>query len=251
MALKVYNSQQTQPENIVLKSLGAMFAAICLICICWLMVDAFADISGAHCNPAATFATMITGKMGVKKSIAFIFVQLLASVLAVYTTTFAFKGVGPSGVDRWVIPAEVAITIDDGDLISRIVLECVCSFIATYIGFATAFDKATVTVHTDLDGRSAAADSNDSNVSGLTVYTTAGDSKAGFAPLAIGFATGALNMCGSTCNPGRAFGPTLVSGIGWNHHWVFWLSPLLGSTLGGLSQGFFTNNPQDDEEGLH
>ncbi|XP_027488675.1 aquaporin-5-like isoform X1 [Corapipo altera] len=38
-------------------------------------------------------------------------------------------------------------------------------------------------------------------------------------------------------NPARALGPALVTGV-WDHHWVYWLGPVLGALLAGLSYEF-------------
>ncbi len=46
------------------------------------VIYSFADISGAHFNPAVTFATVVTGKMTWKKGASFMAAQLLGSVWA-------------------------------------------------------------------------------------------------------------------------------------------------------------------------
>ena len=80
----------------------------------------------------------------------------------------------------------------------------------------------------------------------MTIYTTSGSSKAGFAPVAIGFTLGFLGLIGGTVsggafNPARAFGPTLVSGKGWGNHWIYWIGDLLGAGLAGYAQSNFAH----------
>ena len=47
-------------ENFVLGAISSAFVSVALI-------YSFADVSGAHFNPAVTFATMVTGKTSIKK----------------------------------------------------------------------------------------------------------------------------------------------------------------------------------------
>ena len=61
-AIAINNQRQTQPENLVLSAISTAFCAFALI-------YSFADVSGAHFNPAVTFATVITGKVSVRKGI--------------------------------------------------------------------------------------------------------------------------------------------------------------------------------------
>ncbi|XP_056418364.1 aquaporin-4-like isoform X4 [Hyla sarda] len=61
--------------------------------------------------------------------------------------------------------------------------------------------------------------------------------------LAIGFSltAGALasgHFSGGSMNPARSLGPALLSGI-WEHHWVYWIGPILGAFLAGASYEFF------------
>jgi glycerol uptake facilitator-like aquaporin len=62
MAISVNNGRQETPENLVL---GALSTALCAVAL----IYSFADVSGAHFNPAVTFATIITGKTSVTKGI--------------------------------------------------------------------------------------------------------------------------------------------------------------------------------------
>ncbi|XP_068853859.1 aquaporin-2-like [Aphelocoma coerulescens] len=62
------------------------------------------------------------------------------------------------------------------------------------------------------------------------------------AGLALGsaVAAGALAagpFSGGSMNPARSLGPAIVTGV-WDDHWVYWLGPVLGAVLAGLSYEF-------------
>jgi aquaporin Z len=69
----------------------------------------------------------------------------------------------------------------------------------------------------------------------------------GFAGLAIGLTVGLEAafmgpITGESMNPVRSLGPAFVGGI-WQHHWVYWVAPILGAQLAvivyrQLSDGF-------------
>ncbi len=82
----------------------------------------------------------------------------------------------------------------------------------------------------------------------LTIYTTSGNTKAGFAPISIGFTLGFLGLIGGTVsggafNPARVFGPALISG-NWRNHWLYWVADFLGAGLAGFAQSFFAHEAQ-------
>src|SRR5438034_5279156 len=47
---------------------------------------------------------------------------------------------------------------------------------------------------------------------------------------------------GAAMNPARTFGPALIGGQ-WDHHYVYWLGPLIGGALAGLVYGRFLIKP--------
>ncbi|XP_051632662.1 nascent polypeptide-associated complex subunit alpha, muscle-specific form-like [Manacus candei] len=75
----------------------------------------------------------------------------------------------------------------------------------------------------------------------LAAFATA-ERAAPQAGLALGSAVvaGALAagpFSGGSMNPARVLGPAVVTGV-WDHHWVYWLGPVLGAVLAGLSYEF-------------
>ncbi|XP_067383414.1 aquaporin-4 isoform X2 [Channa argus] len=61
--------------------------------------------------------------------------------------------------------------------------------------------------------------------------------------LAIGLAHTAGVMIGgrfsgASMNPARSLGPAIITGF-WENHWVYWIGPVLGAVLAGVSHEFF------------
>ncbi|KAI9204424.1 aquaporin-like protein [Polychytrium aggregatum] len=232
-ATVVNNSRQETPENLVLGCISTAFVSVALI-------YSFADVSGAHFNPAVTFATIVTGKVSVRKGLAYIGIQLLAGIIA----TAYLMAVFPKPYDSGYLSTPLAVVVDinsQAKIINAFLMETTLTFILVYVIFATAFDTVDTT-----NSIKVAGDGKDTNVGkNLTIYTTSGSSKAGFAPVAIGFTLGFLGLLGGTVsggafNPARVFGPALLTGS-WNNHWIYWVGDFLGAALAGFAQRQFAH----------
>jgi len=200
-------------------------------------IYSFADISGAHFNPAVTFATVVTGKTTWRKGLAYVGAQLLGSTFA----SFWFIVTFPDGVQNI---ANLALKPDSSmNKFYQVMMEFTLTFILVYVIFSVAFD--TVDSNKVEVKQLGGAEKGAKNVQAkaLTIYTTSGATKAGFAPLSIGFTLGLLSLVGGSVsggayNPARAFGPALVSGV-WQDQWVYWIGDLLGAAAAGHAQLFF------------
>ena len=130
MATAVNNGRQQVQENLVLGAISTAFLSVGLI-------YSFADVSGAHFNPAVTFACMITGKVSVRKGINYMLVQCFAAVAATIMLLVVF----PKGTGNVSIAASVVIDVHpDTSLWHAFFMEFMLTFILVYVVFATAFD---------------------------------------------------------------------------------------------------------------
>lgn len=196
------------------------------------LIYSFADVSGANFNPAVTFGTIITRKTTVLKGLCYIAAQLTGATLAVFLLWIIY----PANSAGESAPAQVALSRpDDVSLGQMFLMEFMLTYILVYVIFATAFD----TIKPASPRESGGAGKRKK----LTIYTTSGNSKAGFAPIAIGFTLGFLafvggSISGGAFNPARAFAPALLSGR-WDNQWLYWLADFMGAGLAGSTQLFF------------
>jgi len=218
-------------NNPVVGALSTGFASVALI-------YSFADVSGAHFNPAVTFATIVTRKMGLTKGIMYMAAQLIGAICSalILIATFPenFDNYGNAAALVAVVPAP------DANIGNAFLTELILTFILVYVIFAVAFDtvddKSVQVVNTP-EGKV------NTGTNSLTIYTTSGATKAGFAPIAIGFTLGFLcfmggSVSGGAFNPARVFGPAIVGGV-WKDHWLYWIADFLGAGMAGYTQKFF------------
>lgn len=164
----------------------------------------FADVSGSHFNPGITFGMVANRKISVKKGMAYIVAQLLASVLATLVLLISYPN--PATTMQALV-----VDISTSSTLNMFVLEFMSSFVLVYVVFATALDSP--------------------------LNLKSGSYKAAFAPLAIGTTIGALSVIGAAYNPARVFGPMVVSGgSGISEHWLFWVADSLGGAVAGFTQ---------------
>ncbi|KNE72784.1 hypothetical protein AMAG_17112 [Allomyces macrogynus ATCC 38327] len=246
-ATHVNHVRSQTPDSLVLSAISTGFASIALI-------YSFADVSGAHFNPAVTFATIVTGKTSPTKGALYIAMQLFSAIMA----TVFVKAVFPKAMDGASTLQLLFVDVGTGsDAFRAFGMEFILTFILVYVIFATAFDtvdsSSAIKVETEVDehGLPASPTPTQQQRTGagrnLTIYTTSGNTKAGFAPLAIGMTLGFLCFIGGTVsggafNPARVFGPAMVGGY-WNNHWVYWLGDFCGAAVAGFTQSFFAHRP--------
>jgi len=214
-ASQEFNSPQINIHN---PTVGALSAGLIAVGV----IYAFADVSGANFNPAVTFATIVTFKTSLLKGIFYMCAQLLGALFAALLIAACF----PSGINA--VRSVAVHPASDVSLGQAFWIEVILSFIFVYVIFATAFD----TVESGTKGKK------------MMKYSTSGETKAGYAPIAIGFTLGACVFCsgsisGGAFNPARVFGFAFV-GDAWASHWLYWVADFLGAGLAGYTQKIFS-----------
>jgi len=163
------------------------------------MAQSIGHVSGCHINPAVSTAMMITGKMSVVRTIAYILAQCLggicgAALLQSLTPEKFHHTMGVTSVHELLNPTQ-AFGVE---------------FFSTFSLVLVVFGVCDAN-RTDIKGSGPLA-------IGLTVTT---------AILATGMYTG------GSLNPARSLGPAVISGK-WALHWVYWAGPIVGGAVAGL-----------------
>ncbi|KAL3858935.1 hypothetical protein ACJMK2_009184 [Sinanodonta woodiana] len=157
-------------------------------------------VSGGHVNPAVTSAMLITRRISLARAFLFIVIQLLGAMVG-------------AGILRLVTPNERQEALG-------------CTMLGPGVGgFMGAGVELCITF-----------------VLVLTVFAACDKQRkdlGGSFPLTIGLSVTmchlfAIRFTGSSMNTARSFGPAVVMGI-WKDHWVYWVGPILGGVLAGLT----------------
>jgi len=168
------------------------------------LIYGIGHLSGAHFNPAVTLAFWASGFFPKRRVLPYILAQ---SVGAIAASTLLLIALGPVAKLGATLPL-------NGNWLQSLVLESVLTFILMFVILGSGLDRR---------------------------------APIGFAGLAIGLTVGLEAafmgpITGASMNPVRSLGPAFVGGI-WQHHWVYWVAPILGAQLAvivyrQLSDGF-------------
>lgn len=170
------------------------------------MIYSFGYVSGAHFNPAVTLAFYRSGVLPKTQVLPYILAQCTGAIAASGLLRIAF---GPIGTLGGTYPRQ-------DNWLQSFVLETVLTFILMMVIFGTGLDRR---------------------------------AHIGFAGMAIGLTVGVEAACmgpitGASMNPARSLGPALLSGQ-WEHHWLYWIAPILGAQLAVLVYGQLSDNFHD------
>jgi aquaporin TIP len=193
---------------------GLLAVALAHGLILSVMVTATMHISGGQFNPSVSFALAVIRKQSWAQAIAYAAVQILGSICAAGALKMIYGGLpAAGGHESAVSVVQCGATLGGMGLHegSVLILEIIATFMLMWSIMGSAVDPRGV-------GKSMA-------VGGFAIGLTV----AGLI-LAIGPATGA------SMNPARSIGPALVmGGQAWTMHWVYWVGPLIGATLGAVT----------------
>lgn len=192
-------------------TLGIGFAGVSLAFGLTVLTMAYSigHISGCHLNPAVTVGLWAGGRFPAKDIPLYIVAQVVGAALAALLLCVVASG--KAGFDP--VASGFAANGFGGhspggySLLAGLVIEVVLTFFFLLVIMGSTDTRA----------------------------------PAGFAPIAIGLALTLIHLISipvtnTSVNPARSTGPALIVG-GWalQQLWLFWLAPLLGGALGGLT----------------
>jgi len=172
-----------------------------------VMVSATGGISGGHLNPAVTFGLLVGGKIDMKRSVAYWVSQLAGAILAAAMVAWLLGSSDVSGKDL-VFKGTPAVGKGSTG-IQSIGIEAVLTFFLVFVVYGSAVDARAP------------------KIGGLAIGLT----------VALDILFGGP-FTGAAMNPARTFGPAII-GQQWDHHYVYWVGPLLGGAIAGLVYGRF------------
>jgi MIP family channel proteins len=177
-----------------------------------VVVSSFGALSGGHFNPAVTFGLAVAGKHAWPRVVTYWAAQLIGALAAGYALRYAFDFM-PTALDRTHIGTPgLGAGVSD---LTAIAVEAVLTVFLLWAVFGTAVSPLAPRI-------------------------------AGFG---IGLAVSADILVGgpitgAAMNPARWFGPAVAAGF-FDHWYVYWIGPLVGAALAGLSYRFVFAPPED------
>ncbi|MEH6350441.1 MULTISPECIES: aquaporin Z [unclassified Pseudomonas] len=179
------------------------------------MAFAIGHISGCHLNPAVSVGLYVGGRFPARELPAYIIAQVIGGVLAAALIYFI-----ASGKEGFDLTASGLASNGYGEHSPG--------------GYSLAAGFVTELVMTAMF---------------ILIILGATDKRApaGLAPIAIGLALTLIHLISipvtnTSVNPARSTGPALIVG-GWaiEQLWLFWVAPLLGAVIGGVSYRWLGN----------
>lgn len=191
------------------------FGFVILICI-----QCFSVVSGAHINPSVTLAKYICKGISLPMALLYFVAQILGAIigygllLASLPNNVVRSSDTPDGVCITVVAKD--ITLWQGLLI-EFLLTCILVIVCCAV-----WDPRNAKFHDSV-------------------------------PIRFGLAVGCLALTagqftGASMNPARSFAPAVWNNV-WEHHWIYWVGPLVASLLTSLLYKYvFCREPEEKEE---
>ncbi|MEP7164929.1 MAG: aquaporin [Ferruginibacter sp.] len=162
--------------------------------ILFVMIYAGAHISGAHYNPAVTFAVLIRKRITINDAVVYWIAQFGGAMAAWAIVKFIFEIEGPG--------TSAIKSVSQG-----LAAECLGTFALAYVVLNTATAKA----------------NTGNSFYGLAI---------GFTVLACAFTFGGYS--GGAFNPAVAIGASLMKGFIWADLWIYLLGSFVGALMAAL-----------------
>ena len=189
-------------------ALGHVGVAITFGLVIMAMIYAVGHISGAHFNPAVSFAFAISRHFPWPRLAGYWTAQLLGALAAAAILRGSLGNLAHTGA-----------TLPSGSQAQSFLWEFVLTFFLMFVIMAVATDTRAV-------GEAAA----------IAIGGTVGLDAMFGGPIS-----------GASMNPARSFGPALVSGE-LHALWLYIAAPLAGATLGALVYEFIRADPEPEPE---
>lgn len=171
------------------------FAPMAIGSVLMVMVFAGGHISGAHYNPAVTFAVFLRGKISVGEAVGYMIFQVLGSIVASLTVIYLMSDKIPdNAVDMISAPR-------------GLLAEFLATFALAYVVLNVATSKAT----------------NGNSFYGLAI---------GFTVLSMALAFGGIS--GGAFNPAVAVGISILKLVAWSSLWVYLVGCFAGAAAAAL-----------------
>lgn len=170
------------------------------------LIYGMGHLSGAHFNPAVTLGFWASGFFPKRRVLPYILAQSLGAIAASALLLISLGNVADLGA---TLPL-------NGNWFQSLVLETVLTFILMFVILGSGLDRR---AH--------------NGFAGLAIGLTVGLEAAFMGPIT-----------GASMNPARSLGPAMVGGF-WQHHWVYWVAPILGAQLAVMVYRFLSNGFRD------
>ena len=186
-------------------ALGHVGVAITFGLVIMVMVYALGHVSGAHFNPAVTFAFALTRHFPWSRAVAYWTAQVAGAILAAFLLRASLGDI-----------AHVGATLPSGSEAQSFLWEVVMTFFLMLVIMAVATDTRAV-------GEAAA----------IAIGGTVGLDAMFGGPIS-----------GASMNPARSIGPALASGD-LHALWLYIVAPLVGASIGALVYQFVRAEPSE------
>jgi len=179
------------------------------------MVFAFGYVSGGHFNPAVSFGLMVGGRFKAADFVPYVLAQVVGAILAAAVLCYIANGHPGFDIANGLANNGYGEhSPGNYSLASCFVTEIIMTFMFLMIIFGATDERA----------------------------------PKGFAALAIGLGLTLIHLISipvtnTSVNPARSTGPALITG-GWAlaQLWFFWLAPLIGAFIAGITYRWFGND---------